>query len=95
MGASLTCTGAGCEAHSLPSSVKDHVEALHDSSTNHQCVGGRRDAEPVTFIIQASPHHGLNVKLLKRKEQEREREEEEVLAVLATSPKQEGSHNRA
>ena len=26
---------------------------------------------------------------------EREREEEEVPAVLATSPKQEGSHNRA
>lgn len=69
--ASLTCTGAGCEAHPLPSSVKDHIEALHHGSTNHQRVCGRWNAESVTFIIQASPHHGLNVKLLKRKEQTR------------------------
>ena len=32
---------------------------------------------------------------VQKREREREREEEEVLAVLATSPKQEGSHNRA
>lgn len=68
MQGSLTCTGAGCKAHPLPGPVEDHVEALHHGGAEHQRVRGRRDAESVALVIQAGPHHGLDVKLFKRKE---------------------------
>lgn len=61
--APLTCTAARREAQPLPSSVEDHVEALHHRGSDHQRVRGRGNAESVAFVIQARHHHGLNVEL--------------------------------
>lgn len=72
MQATLTCTGTRCKAHPLPSSVKDHVEALHHGGTNHQCVCGRGDTKTVTLIIETSSHHGLNVELFVEESRERQ-----------------------
>lgn len=73
MQATLTCTGTCCKAHPLPSSVKDHVEPLHHGGTNYQCVCGGGDTKAITFIIETSSHHGLNVELLVEEPRERHR----------------------
>lgn len=98
--ATLTCTGTRCKAHSLPSSVKDHVEALHHGSTNHQCICGRGDTKTVALIIETSSHHGLNVELFVEEPKERHRTKNGLdkslkLEVLLCSepPKGEGRQN--
>ena len=100
---SLTCTGARCEAHPLLGSVEDDIEALHHRGTDHQRVCGWGNAESVTFIIQAGPHHGLNVKLFVGEERANKQEKAqirqyhkiaEVTRMLRTLPGAGGSHGR-
>lgn len=41
----LTCTAAYSETQPLVSSIKNHIEALHDGGTNHQPISRRRHSK--------------------------------------------------